>query len=53
MGKPEEMVTVIFHALVPTKPWSWDDQQSDVYIRFGSSLMGKWEYDFGPMHKNR
>ena len=46
------MSTVVFHALLPTGPWMWDDQ-SEVYIRFGDSALGKWEHDFGPMKKSR
>ena len=49
----KDMRTVIFHALLPTGPWMWDDEQSEVYIRFGDGALGKWEHDFGPMMKNR
>lgn len=47
------MVTVIFHALLPAEPWVWDDQTSQVYIRFGDGALGDWKHDFGPMEQNR
>ena len=46
--KPEDAVTVTFHALLPMQLWKWDER-SEVYIRFGTSGLGLWECDCGPM----
>ena len=42
------MITIVFHALLPSPLWKWDDT-SDVYIRFDSSRLGNFQSDCGPM----
>ena len=49
-GGNHEMTTVVFHALLPTGLWEFDDTSS-IYIRFGSPVLGNWHCDIGPMQK--
>ena len=45
-------MTVIFYAIVPCDTWEWDDE-STIYIRFGHSKFGNWNFDAGPGRKTR
>ena len=45
---PKESKTVVFHAVLPTDLWEWDND-SEVYIRFGHRNLGAWHCDCGPM----
>ena len=47
-GDPRHMVRVVFHALLPSKLWEFDET-SEVYIRFGCDKLGAWTFDHGPM----
>ena len=47
-SKPENMITVVFHALLPSSFWKWDDT-SEVYMRFGNDKFGDFKFDCGPM----
>lgn len=49
-GRSEEMVTITFHALLGIDFWDgFDNATSNVYIRCGSSELGNWNCDHGPM----
>ena len=52
IGNPGEMTSVIFHTLLPVSLWEFDET-SEVFIRFGSDKLGKWNCDIGPMKKHR
>lgn len=47
-GKSGNMLTIVFHALLPPHFWQWDDE-SEVYIKFSHSTLGNWNHDCGPM----
>ena len=48
----EHSMTVAFYAIVPLDIWEWDDN-SGIYIRFGHSLLGDWEFYAGPGERIR
>ena len=46
---PENMtITIYFNVLLPKAAWEWDDNTSEVYMRFMHKDLGKGEIDFGP-----
>lgn len=44
------MISVTFHALLPTHLWKgYDQSSSTVYMRFGHDELGDWKYNHGPI----
>ncbi len=43
-----QSIEITFHVLLQKSIWEWNDD-SEMYIQFGSSELGNWECDFGPM----
>lgn len=43
---PEKTVSVVFHVLIPTSIWGWNEN-CRVFLRFGHSKLGKWKKNIG------
>ncbi len=41
-----ETASVVFHVLIPTSIWGWNENCC-VFLRFGHSKLGKWKENIG------
>ena len=48
-----EYLQVIFHAILPPHVWEWTEEESHLYVRFGSELLGEWNRDWGDFQVDR
>ena len=44
----DKAITVHFNAILPKSAWEWDNNTSEIYIRFMDDDLGQKSYDLGP-----
>lgn len=44
----DEAIIVQFNAILPKAAWEWDDNTSQVYMRFMHENLGNGKFDYGP-----